>query len=340
MMHGQTLCARPLCTFARWSSCLRTATWTPFFNSTFLMAQRCLDMLLWCRAPGRRPSTTMWWPVDLASFASVWSSLTLLAFCYYPRLNGGNLPFSWCLCWRSYNDGDELASSSLGFFWFDCGSASAETCWSVILRPLVVNFPQWMPWRPWRPWRPNQWRPSPKRATSPWMCHGMAKSIAQAMDARAGSMWEKASGMPSAPNASDHGWAHSKWMASKCQTPSFHHIHFFHQNLSYCVFGRISNQSPPLRCYYYFFPLLQGHKGHQGEDHMRAPKALSTMGPPGPGYASQKMVCGKTIHICLLSTVLTRLMHCNLCVCNFMSTQCFLLHRALSAFCFLEHKVL
>ena len=25
------------------------------------------------------------------------------------------LPFSWCLCWRSYNDGDELASSSLGF---------------------------------------------------------------------------------------------------------------------------------------------------------------------------------------------------------------------------------
>ena len=25
------------------------------------------------------------------------------------------LPFSWCLCWRSYNDSDELAFSSLGF---------------------------------------------------------------------------------------------------------------------------------------------------------------------------------------------------------------------------------
>ena len=161
------------------------------------------------------------------------------------------------------------------------------------------------------------------------MCHGMAKSIAQAMDARAGSMWEKASGMPSAPTASDHGWAHSKWMASKCQTPSFHHIHFFHQNLSYCVLVKISNQSPPLRCFY-FFPLLQGHKGHQGEDHMRA-KALSTMGPSGPGYASQKRCVEKqSIFACF------PLCWPDWCI----ATSVFVTSWAPNAFCCIEHSVL
>ena len=103
--------------------------------------------------------------------------------------------------------------------------------------------------------------------------------------------------------------------------------------------GLAAIQTNVLHLYgFLFFPLPQGHKAHQEEDQLRA-RALKTKWPPGPGDASKDGVWKKKL-ACLLSSMLTRLVCCNLCFFSMhehpvlfvsLSTQCFFFHRAHSA---------
>ena len=119
VMHGQTLCARPLCIFAKWPSCLRPAMCTPFSTWPFSWLS-----VVWtcCRTPGRRPSTTMWWPVDLVWLAQVCSSLPLLSFRYYPQLNG---TYQFCgVCIDLWSQ-----------FYFGLFNQKWDCCWLMVHQP-------------------------------------------------------------------------------------------------------------------------------------------------------------------------------------------------------------